>query len=204
MNSMSCLHRPSKPLVLVPFFLLLKEESSEFLFLVTPLAVMLLSMSFDLIAALLSWLVIAWSHRPSGTIFDRRGIITLILRTWWVCTFFIDGMYLCPSRSLWCISCVRRLSFCLIQTMLNFVKTIDICCCPVFLGGVPMASLRFQAGMILHIPGLNNLWAHNIDRRKRKRHTWSEPSSKWIIFLAAKKLSKNYWKILTTTTYVGR
>ena len=39
----------------LPFFLLFKKESSAFLFLVTPLAV-LLSISFDIIVALLSWL----------------------------------------------------------------------------------------------------------------------------------------------------
>ena len=56
----------------VPFFLLLNEESSACFLLVTPLAHAVI-MSFDLIAALLSGLVIT-SLDLFGT---RRGIIAL-------------------------------------------------------------------------------------------------------------------------------
>ena len=79
MKAMSSLYRCSKLSVLaaLPFFLLLVEESPALLFLVTPLGV-LLSMALDLTAALLSGLVIAWSHRPFGTLFDCRGIITFL------------------------------------------------------------------------------------------------------------------------------
>ena len=82
-------------------------------------------MSFDLNAALLSWLVIAWSHRPFQTLFDSRGIRTLV--------FILDEAIVMLTACCWALP---------MATVMDLVSPKSVSPLPKAM--LPLSTLAFQ------------------------------------------------------------
>ena len=72
--------------------------------------------------------------------------------------------------------------------------------CPIFFGGVPMVSLQFQAGVMLHVPGLDDLRAHSIDRGSKKGILGANLRQYSLFF----SLLRHFRRFMTIASYDGR